>query len=71
MKYSRVVDVLSENGIKFKREGKGSHRIYEGSYLGTIHSVTLSFARPGADVPPGTLSAIIRQSGLPKNLFRA
>ena len=70
MNFRQVRDILEANGISFKRNGKGSHRIYEGIHNGKIRLVILSYNHLGEDVKPGTLAGIIRQSGLPKRLFR-
>ena len=70
MKYREVLEVLTCNGFYFKREGKGSHRVYEASHSGRTWTVILSYSQPGNDVRPNTLRSIIRQSGLPKDLFR-
>ncbi len=69
MKFREVVDKLKENNIIFKRNGKGSHKVYEGTYNGEIRVVILSYSQLGEDVPKGTLDNIKRQSGLPKKLF--
>ena len=70
MTYRQVIRILDENGFYFERYGKGSHRVYEGHHSGKRWSVTLSFSQLGEDVKPGTLSSIIRQSGLPRDAFR-
>ena len=70
MTYRQVIALLEENGFRFERHGKGSHRVYQAHHSGKRWSVILSFSRPGEDVKPGTLSAIIRQSGLPRGVFR-
>ena len=70
MTYRQVITILEENGFCFERYGKGSHRVYQGYHSGKRWGVILAFGQPGEDVKPGTLSAIIRQSGLPRNAFR-
>ena len=70
MTYRQVVTVLEENGFYFECYGKGSHRVYQGQHSGRRWSVILAFSQPGEDVKPGTLSSIIRQSGLHRNVFR-
>ena len=44
--------------------------VYEADHSGRRWVVILSFSRLGEDVKPGTLSSIIRQSGLDRSLFR-
>ena len=70
MKYREVLRILRDNGFSFKRDGKGKHTIWEGNYSDKTHVVVLSYDQEGNDVPKGTLDNIIRQSGLPKRLFR-
>ena len=70
MTFGRVVEVLEENGFAFERNGKGTHRIYKGTYSGKNWTVVLSFGRPNEDVKAPTLGSIIRQSGLGKATFR-
>ena len=70
MKYREALDILVSNGFYFKREGKGSHRVYEGNHSGRTWTVILSYSQLGNDIRPNTLRSIIRQSGLPKDLFR-
>ena len=70
MKFRQVRDILKENNITFKREDKGSHKIYEGSHSGKTWVVLLAYEHLGDDVPKGTLINIKRQSGLSKKLFR-
>lgn len=52
------------------RQGKGSHAIYRGKTNGEVRLVTVAAHRMTDDIEPGTLGSMIRQSGLPKNLFR-
>ena len=70
MKYREVLRILRDNGFSYKRDGKGKHTIWEGKHSGKTYVVTLSYDQEGNDVPKGTLDNIIRQSGLPKKLFR-
>ena len=70
MKYREALEILVSNGFYFKREGKGSHRVYESTHSGRTWTVILSYSRLGDDIRPNTLRSIIRQSGLPKELFR-
>jgi len=70
MTYRQITAILEANGFTFQRYGKGSHRVYECHHSGRRWLVILAFSRSGDDVKPGTLGSIIRQSGLPKSLFR-
>jgi predicted RNA binding protein YcfA (HicA-like mRNA interferase family) len=63
-----VCDILVENGFEFARHGKGDHDIYQKKTdAGTI-TVPVPMHR---ELAVGTLSSIIRQSGLSRVLFEA
>ena len=64
-------EILNEYNITFLRNGKGSHKIYEGTHSGRTWVVVLSYDQLGDDVPKGTLDNIKRQSGIPKRRFRS
>lgn len=69
MKYRDVIRVLTNHGFRPVRQ-KGSHRQYEGLVDGRRHMVTIACHSENDDVLPNVLASIIRQSGLPKRLFR-
>lgn len=69
MKFSRFVQILEENGFELDRTS-GSHRQYQGFVDGHRRLVTVAAHRLGADIKPRNLASMIRQSGLPKRLFR-
>ena len=58
MNYRQLLDILEDNEFSFKREGKGSHSIYEGRHSDKNWIVTLAYKKLGEDVKPGTLSSI-------------
>jgi len=64
-----VIRILENNGFEFQRQ-RGSHRTYRGVVNGAVQVVVVSGNKNNDDVAPGTLSSIIRQSGLPRALFR-
>jgi predicted RNA binding protein YcfA (HicA-like mRNA interferase family) len=68
--YGQFIRVDEGQGFTFHRQGKGSHCVYRAVVAGEVRLVTVSAHRPGEDIKPGTLDAMIRQSGLPKKLFR-
>lgn len=70
MKFSRFVEIIRANGFDFHRQGAGSHVIYRGVIDGKVCLVTVAAHRMSDDINPKTLASMIRQSGLPKNLFR-
>ena len=70
MKFRDVITVLENNGFVLHRQGAGSHRRYRGVVDGEVRLVDVAPHSLNDDVAKGTLGSIIRQSGLPKNLFR-
>jgi predicted RNA binding protein YcfA (HicA-like mRNA interferase family) len=60
MKVRDLLNLLDEDGWQLVRT-RGSHRqLKHPTKAGTV---TVA-GKPGVDIPPGTLSAILRQSGL-------
>lgn len=70
MKFSRFIDIIRAHGFDLHRQGSGSHVIYRGVVNGDVKLVTIAAHRLSDDIKPGTLAAMIRQSGLPKGVFR-
>jgi predicted RNA binding protein YcfA (HicA-like mRNA interferase family) len=70
MKFRDFIKVLRDNGFALDRQGKGRHRIYKGIVAGQTRLVVVSCSQESDDIKPGTLSSMIRQSGLDKKLFR-
>lgn len=68
MKFRDIVRILKKHGFALDRQ-QGSHRQYEGFVDGKRRIVTVA-GKDGDDVPPGTLSSIGNQSGLPRRSFR-
>lgn len=64
----QVCEILLENGFSFARHGKGDHDIYQKLTSDTTITVPVPLHR---ELAVGTLSSIIRQSGLPRSLFEA
>jgi predicted RNA binding protein YcfA (HicA-like mRNA interferase family) len=69
MKFRDLIRILEEHGFELVRQ-RGSHRTYKGIVGGQPRVVVVACHRETDDIRPGTLSAMIRQSGLPKTLFR-
>jgi predicted RNA binding protein YcfA (HicA-like mRNA interferase family) len=62
MKVGELIRLLEEDGLRMVRM-KGSHRqVRNRSKPGTV---TVA-GKPSLDVPPGTLSSILKQAGLKK-----
>jgi predicted RNA binding protein YcfA (HicA-like mRNA interferase family) len=69
MKYRDIIRILLDHGFMLIRQ-KGSHRQYEGFVAGQRMRVTIACHNESEDVLANVLASIIRQSGLPKKLFR-
>ena len=69
MKYRDVERLLMDTGFELIRQ-QGSHRQFLGLVDGKKRLVSLAYHSRNEDVRRGTLASIIRQSGLPKRLFR-
>jgi predicted RNA binding protein YcfA (HicA-like mRNA interferase family) len=66
MTASAVIKILKKSGFEFDRQAKGSHEIWYNAI--TSNRVTIP-NHPGADIPKGTLKAIIKQTGLSTEEF--
>ena len=69
MKFRDFIRILEDHGFALARQ-RGSHRAYKGQVGGQIRVVVVACHSEGDDIKRGTLSSMIRQSGLPKQLFR-
>ena len=69
MKYRTFIAILEEHGFTLKRS-TGRHAQYEGSVGGVRKLVTVAYSRPGEDILEMNFHSMVRQSGLPKALFR-
>ena len=69
MKFGNLVRILEDHRFELARQ-RGSHCTYKGQVGGQVRVVVVAYHRDSADIKPGTLSSMIRQSGLPKELFR-
>ena len=69
--FARFIDIIERHGFIRQRQGATSHRVYRREVNGVVHSVVVACHRLSDDVKPGTLDSMIRNTGLPKSLFRA
>jgi predicted RNA binding protein YcfA (HicA-like mRNA interferase family) len=60
LKVGELIRLLEDDGWRLART-RGSHRQYK--HTSKPGTVTVA-GKPSLDVPPGTLSAILRQAGL-------
>ena len=70
MKFRDFIPILEEHGFTFDRQGATSHRQYKGVVNGKVMLVTVDYSQLGEDITKRNLASMIRQSGLPKKLFR-
>ncbi len=68
-KFKDFIRLLENQGFELDRLS-GNSRIYKGIVSGKIRLVSVHYHRGSGDIKPGTLDSMIRQSGLPKRLFR-
>jgi predicted RNA binding protein YcfA (HicA-like mRNA interferase family) len=68
--FAHFIAIIEAQGFILHRHGATSHRIYRRDIGGDVRLVTVAFHRINDPIRSGTLSAMIRQSGLPKALFR-
>jgi predicted RNA binding protein YcfA (HicA-like mRNA interferase family) len=64
------VAILKSYQFQEIRHGATSHRRYRGVVAGEVRLVDVAGHSMHDDIAPGTLNSMIRQSGLPKKLFR-
>lgn len=69
MKFREFIRILEDHGFQLNRQ-RGSHRTYKGIVHGRTQIVTVACHSENDDIKPGTLSSMIRQSGLGKAAFR-
>lgn len=69
MKFRDFIGILENHGFELARQ-RGSHRAYKGQVGGQTRVVVVACHRESDDIKAGTLSSMIRQSGLSKDLFR-
>jgi len=66
VKVRDLIEMLEAHGWEMHRQ-RGSHRQFK--HASSINVITVA-GQAGGDVPPGTLSKILRDAGLKKNLGR-
>lgn len=66
----QVIEILLANGFALHRHDGGSHRRYRGIVNGEVRFVDVAVHNLNDNIITGTLNSIVRQSGLPKRLFR-
>jgi predicted RNA binding protein YcfA (HicA-like mRNA interferase family) len=68
--FAEFIEIIKANGFTLLRHEASSHQRWKGVIGGKIMYVDIACHSSGDNILTGTLQAMIRQSGLPKNLFR-
>lgn len=68
--FAQFIKIIEAHGFILKRHDGGSHRRYRGTVGGKVRLVDVAAHNLKDNIRPGTLKAMIRQSGLPVKLFR-
>jgi predicted RNA binding protein YcfA (HicA-like mRNA interferase family) len=68
--FAQFIEIIEREGFLLLRQ-EGSHRRYRGEIGGQVRLVTVAYHRITDTVRTGTLDSMIRQSGLPKSMFRS
>jgi predicted RNA binding protein YcfA (HicA-like mRNA interferase family) len=68
--FQEFIKIIEAHGFKLNRQRGTSHRIYVGFVGGIRCVVPVAVHNMGDEIKIGTLESMIRQSGLPKKLFR-
>jgi predicted RNA binding protein YcfA (HicA-like mRNA interferase family) len=68
--FREFIEIIEAHGFKLDRHEGTSHRHYRAIVNGQVRYVDVAPHQLGSEIKTGTLQAMIRQSGLPKKLFR-
>jgi predicted RNA binding protein YcfA (HicA-like mRNA interferase family) len=70
MKFRDFIRILVRHGFGLDRQSGTSHRVCKGRIGGSTRLVVVACHSESDDIKHGSLSSMIRQSGLPKRTFR-
>jgi len=68
--FAEFTAIIESHGFVEIRHGATSHRRFRGIVDGQVRFVDIAGHSAHDDIALGTLNSMIRQSGLPKKLFR-
>lgn len=68
--FGEFIEIITRNGFVLHRQSGTSHAIYRREHGTDIRSIVVAAQNMNEEIKPGTLQSMIRQSGLPKRLFR-
>jgi len=68
--YELFIEIISKHDFKLFRHAKGSHQRWRREVDGIVFYVDIAPHVSTKEIPIKTLESMIRQSGLPKHLFK-
>ncbi len=68
--FREFIEIIEHSGFVIERHEGTSHRQYRGIVNGKVRKVTVAFHAIGDEIKLDTLASMIRQSNLPRRLFR-
>ena len=68
--FGEFLDIIRKHGFVLKSHDGGSHQRWRGVVGGKVRFVDVACHNLKDTPPLGTLQSMIRQTGLPKTLFR-
>jgi predicted RNA binding protein YcfA (HicA-like mRNA interferase family) len=68
--FREFIAILEQYRFVLHRHDGGSHRQYRGVVEGKVCLVTVAYHNINDEIRPDTLASMIRQSGVPKKMFR-
>ena len=69
VKYREFIGILEAHGFSFTRQ-EDTHHFNEGVVNGRREVVSCDYNQEGEDISPRNFASMIRQSKLPRKLFR-
>lgn len=68
--FHEFIEIIEARGFVLIRQHGGSHQQYRRDLGGEVHNVMVAAHSLSDTIKPNALNSMIRQSGLPKALFR-
>ena len=69
MTFREFIKIIEAHGFELDRQ-RGSHRVFKGQVGGQTRVVVVAAHRESEEIKRGRLNSMIRQTGLPKTVFR-
>jgi predicted RNA binding protein YcfA (HicA-like mRNA interferase family) len=68
--FREFIAIIEKHGFVLHRQGAGSHCRYRAVISGEVRYVDVAAHNLNDEIAQGTLNSMIRQCGLPKDMFR-